>query len=142
MSGSSDNSVYRERFACTLAHKPVDRCPIDLGGTPQSTIEDPATETEVAALFGFAGLRPDDYVKFDRRILERFDVDFRRVGDIVPFKTGREVGGSEIGTKRGDALWSGSGHLAHHPANLLFNNLSEGEIHMETQMTFGDAAVA
>lgn len=29
------NSVYRERFALTVARKPVDRCPIDLGGTPQ-----------------------------------------------------------------------------------------------------------
>ncbi len=96
MKTTPDSSVYRERFACTLAHRPVDRCPIDLGGTPQSTIEDPATETEVAALFGLAGLRPDDYVKFDRRILERFDVDFRRVGDIVPFRTGREGCISEI----------------------------------------------
>jgi uroporphyrinogen decarboxylase len=100
MNVGDGNSQYRERFACTLSHKPVDRCPIDLGGTPQSTIEDPATERDLAALLGFPGQQPVEenrgwktllhYEKFDWRILERFDVDFRRVGDIVPFKTGRE----------------------------------------------------
>ena len=114
MTAPSEDSVYRERFACTLAHQPVDRCPIDLGGTPQSTIEDPETEAALAAVLGFSGgreeeedergwkplLRGDEeergwkplphYEKFDWRILERFDVDFRRVGNIVPFKTGRE----------------------------------------------------
>jgi uroporphyrinogen decarboxylase len=100
MSPENDSSLYRERFACTLAHQPVDRCPIDLGGTPQSTIEDPATETALAGLLGLSVPRPDaeeggwkpplPYDKCDWRILERFDVDFRRAGGIVPFKTGRE----------------------------------------------------
>lgn len=100
MNTSPADSVYRERFACTLAHQPVDRCPIDLGGTPQSTIEDPATERALAKLLGFSDLGPAgeergwksllQYDKCDWRILERFDVDFRRVGNIVPFATGRE----------------------------------------------------
>ena len=42
------SSVYRERFALTLEHKPVDRCPIDLGGTPQSTIESDAMIDKLA----------------------------------------------------------------------------------------------
>ncbi len=34
------DSIYRERFIATLEHKGVDRCPIDLGGTPQSTMDE------------------------------------------------------------------------------------------------------
>jgi uroporphyrinogen decarboxylase len=83
------NSLYRERFAATLAHQPVDRSPIDLGGTPQSTVEDPATIRALAAHLGLAGDEPDDYDKFDRRILERFDIDFRRCGDLVSYATAR-----------------------------------------------------
>ena len=83
------NSLYRERFAATLAHQPVDRSPIDLGGTPQSTVEDPATIRALAAHLGLSGDAPDDYDKFDRRILERFDIDFRRCGDLVSYTTAR-----------------------------------------------------
>ena len=86
---STDTSRYRERFAATLAHQPVDRPPIDLGGTPQSTVDDERLISSLAAYLGFAGERPADYRKFDRRILEHFDVDFRRVGDLVPFVTDR-----------------------------------------------------
>lgn len=82
-------SIYRERFALTLAHRPVDRCPIDLGGTPQSTVEDADTTRNLAAYLGFDGDPPSDYDKLDRRILERFDVDFRRAGGMAPFVTGR-----------------------------------------------------
>lgn len=84
-----NNSLYRERFALTLAHQPVDRCPIDLGGTPQSTIDDPRAISALAACLGLPGAAPAEYGKFDRRILERFDVDFRRVGELVYFDTGR-----------------------------------------------------
>ena len=82
-----EDSAYRERFRLTLAYKPVDRCPIDLGGTPQSTIESPVTLRQLAVHLGFAGEAPGDYDKFDRRILERFDIDFRCAGGIVPFAT-------------------------------------------------------
>lgn len=93
---SSDSSIYRERFALTLGHRPVDRCPIDLGGTPQSTIEEPDTVRALAAHLGIAGAAPTDYDKFDRRVLERFDVDFRRAGGIVPFQTERSRRLSDI----------------------------------------------
>ncbi len=83
------NSSYRERFALTLARRPVDRCPLDLGGTPQSTIDDPAMQARLARALGLAGPAPADYDKFDRRVLERFDVDFRRVGALIAFKTER-----------------------------------------------------
>ena len=83
------DSVYRERFLLTMEHKPVDRCPIDLGGTPQSTVESLDAVRNLAAYLGFNGPMPDDYDKFDRRVLEHWDVDFRRVGCLVPFVTDR-----------------------------------------------------
>jgi len=82
-------SIYRERFRATLDHQPVDRCPIDLGGTPQSTIESAETTAGLAAHLGLVGEAPPDYDKLDRRILERFDVDFRRVGGLAAFDTPR-----------------------------------------------------
>ena len=89
------NSVYRDRFALTLAHQPVDRCPIDLGGTPQATIEDEQAIRRLAAFLGFTGDPPADFDRFDRRILEHFDIDFRRVGNNVKFDTGRYCGVSD-----------------------------------------------
>lgn len=81
------NSIFRERFTLTLDHKPVDRCPVDLGGTPQSTIESAETLGDLATYLGFEGAPPADYDKFDRRVLEHWDIDFRRAGGIVPFST-------------------------------------------------------
>ncbi len=83
------SSLYRERFALTLDHKGVDRCPLDLGGTPQSTVEDEEVMRRLAAHLGLTGPAPADYDKFDRRILERFDIDLRRAGGLVPFVTQR-----------------------------------------------------
>ena len=94
-------SIYRERFACTLAHQAVDRCPIDLGGTPQSTMDDPQSIMALAELLGFSGAPPVDYEKFDTRILEHFDIDFRRVGNLIGYATGRE--GVISATERVDA---------------------------------------
>lgn len=84
------DSLYRERFRLTMAHQPVDRCPLDLGGMPQSAIEERATEQALAAWLGLAGEPPADYDKMDRRILEHFDIDLRRVGGMPAFTTGRE----------------------------------------------------
>jgi uroporphyrinogen decarboxylase len=85
----TENTIYSERFRLTLEHKPVDRCPIDLGGTPQSTVESASALENLARYLGFCGKPPDDYDKFDRRILEHWDIDFRRVGCLVPFMTDR-----------------------------------------------------
>ncbi len=94
----TDTSAYRERFRLTLEHKPVDRCPIDLGGTPQSTVESFAAVEGLAAHLGLAGPMPGDYDKFDRRVLEHWDIDFRRAGTLVPFATDRcrRVSDSEL----------------------------------------------
>lgn len=93
----SEMSPYRERFRLTLEHKSVDRCPIDLGGTPQSTVEIFSAVESLAAYLGFAGHAPGDYDKFDRRVLEHWDIDFRRAGCLVPFVThrSRSMSGTE-----------------------------------------------
>jgi len=85
----ADTSIYRERFRLTLDHKAVDRCPIDLGGTPQSTVETFSAVENLVEHLGLNGPMPDDYDKFDRRVLEHWDIDFRRVGCLVPFVTQR-----------------------------------------------------
>lgn len=91
-------SIYRERFANTLEHKPVDRCPIDLGGTPQSSFNEQLGIEKMAEYLGFEGSQPDSYDKMDSRILEHWDIDFRRCGNIVPFTTkyNRSPSGSEV----------------------------------------------
>ena len=81
------SSIYRERTALTLEHKPVDRCPIDIGGTPQSTVETQAGLEGLTGHLGYEGPAPAEYNKFDRRVLEHFDVDFRRAGEMVSFET-------------------------------------------------------
>ncbi|MHB9035521.1 MAG: uroporphyrinogen decarboxylase family protein [Armatimonadota bacterium] len=79
-------SLHRERFRLTLDHKPVDRCPIDLGGTPQSTVDAQSVISNLTNYLGFSGERPTDFDKFDRRILEHWDIDFRRVGELITFE--------------------------------------------------------
>jgi uroporphyrinogen decarboxylase len=85
-------SIYRERFAATMAHKPVDRCPIDLSGCPQATVLSDGLWAGMAEILGFTGPRPDDYRHGDSRVLKAFDADFRRVGGFASFSTGLERG--------------------------------------------------
>ena len=73
---------YRERFAKVLAHEEVDRPPFDLAGTSLSAMH-PAAEARLAEYLGFSGSPNGRYDKFDERILKYFDIDFRRVGDII-----------------------------------------------------------
>lgn len=89
-------SIYRERFAATLAHQPVDRCPRDLAGTSLTTLAGPGACERLAQWLGFTGAAPDDYGPFDRRILEHWDIDFRRCGGLPSFATGRERRISDI----------------------------------------------
>lgn len=73
---------YRERFARTLAHEQVDRPPLDLAGTALTAMH-PMAATGLAEYLGFSGAPTGRYTKFDERVLKYFDVDFRRVGDIL-----------------------------------------------------------
>ena len=80
-------SVYLDRFAASMSHLPVDRCPIDLGGTPQTGVDGEHGISNIASLLGFDGPAPESYDKFDVRVLEALDVDFRQAGVLVPFET-------------------------------------------------------
>lgn len=80
-------SVYLERFAATMEHRSVDRCPIDLGGTPQAGVDGENGVANIAAALGFHGPAPAEYDRFDLRVLEELDVDFRRTGTMVGFNT-------------------------------------------------------
>jgi len=79
-------SLYRERFHNTINHKSVDRCPIDLAGTSLTGVTSKDMIEKIANKLNLTG-EMTSYDKFDERILKHFDIDFRRVGDIVPFKT-------------------------------------------------------
>ncbi|NSW50997.1 MAG: methyltransferase [Anaerolineae bacterium] len=74
---------YRERFAATIQHHPVDRVPFDLAGTSLTGIEHTETTEKLQQLLELDGQTPAWYTKFDDRILQIFDIDFRRVGDIL-----------------------------------------------------------
>lgn len=73
---------YRERFARTLAHREVDRPPLDLAGTSLTSMH-PVAASRLTEYLGFSGPPSGRYTKFDERILRYFDIDFRRVGDIL-----------------------------------------------------------
>lgn len=86
---ADNDSIYRERFYLTLEHKPVDRCPIDLAGTPFTSLSSPEAGKRLAEKLEISGETPEDYDKFDQRILEHWDIDFRSVGVMVPYENER-----------------------------------------------------
>ena len=73
-----------------MAHQPVDRCPIDLTGCPQATVLSDELWLQIADELGFHEAAPTDYPHGDSRVLQAFEVDFRRVGGFIRFATGRE----------------------------------------------------
>ena len=74
---------YRERFKATIEHKAVDRVPFDLAGTSLFGIDEKETIDKLRDFLGFSGEYGRWYQKFDERILKHFDIDIRRVGDIL-----------------------------------------------------------
>lgn len=74
---------YRERFEATVDHKPVDRVPFDLAGTCLSSIEHEQTIDALRRCLDIEGDYTGDYAAMDERILQRLDIDFRRVGGII-----------------------------------------------------------
>lgn len=74
---------YRDRFEATLKHKTVDRVPFDLSGTALTSVEYPQSIDKLRQLLGLSEKYDGWYRKFDERILQYLDIDFRRVGDIL-----------------------------------------------------------
>lgn len=74
---------YRERFRRTVRHQAVDRVPFDLAGTVMSSIEHSSSIDQLRQYLGISGPYDGWYDKFDERILECLDIDFRRAGDML-----------------------------------------------------------
>ena len=89
--------TYRERFEATMKHEPVDRVPMDLAGTRVSGITGNKVIADLAQYLGFNEPYTGDYKNFDERILKHFDIDFRRVGDILepPSPLTRQISDTE-----------------------------------------------
>ncbi len=69
------NSVYRERFALTLAHRAVDRPPMDLGATDMTGIDGGAGS--LAKILGLPAAADAEAV------LQTLDIDIRGVGGVL-----------------------------------------------------------
>lgn len=89
------NSLFRERFSATLAHQPVDRCPVDFGGTPFTNLLDPSMLFRVARHLGIAR-RGDDAAAVLEAVQRRWDTDFRRVGALLSLESPRKRTVSEV----------------------------------------------
>ncbi len=72
----------RTRFQRIMQHQEADRVPLDLAGT-SLTSADPAVVTALSRELGIEGLPTGPYNAFDERILERLNIDFRRVGSLI-----------------------------------------------------------
>lgn len=71
-----------QRFARIMSHQEADRVPLDLEGTCLTGI-DPGVAKRLKELLGFSGPPPGPYSRFDERVLQALDIDFRRVGDLI-----------------------------------------------------------
>lgn len=71
---------YRERFALTMAHRPVDRPPMDLGSTDMTGIEGGPRALAPALGLGLDRLSPEER---DEAVLRALDTDIRGVGGIL-----------------------------------------------------------
>jgi len=79
-----DNYNHRDRVITTLNHKEPDRVPRDLGGRVSSMMINPYNALKKYFSLddcGYDTINSDYFVveEFDERILEAFDIDFRRV---------------------------------------------------------------
>ncbi len=72
----------RERFAAAVARKPVDRCPIDIGGTTLTSMA-AGCQKALREFLGFTGEAQAANSGVDERILQWAGTDFRGVGGIV-----------------------------------------------------------
>jgi uroporphyrinogen decarboxylase len=74
------NLSYRERFELTLAHRAVDRPPMDLGATDMTGIEGGPRALAPTLGLPVAGLSPEQQ---DEAVLRALDTDIRGVGGVL-----------------------------------------------------------
>lgn len=73
---------HRERFALTMQHQPLDRPPLDIGGTSLTGMR-PGCQARLRAFLGFTGQPEQTSNGIDERILSWADTGFRSVGGII-----------------------------------------------------------
>lgn len=78
--------THRERFYLVASHQQADRAVFDLAGSPQTVIDYPQTREALARRLGIEGEKQGPY-NVDERILERFDIDLRRIGGMPTPRT-------------------------------------------------------
>ena len=78
--------THRERFHKMAKHEPVDRAVFDLCGSPQTLVDYQTTKNELYELLGIENA-VDSGFGLDERVLERFDIDTRRIGGMPTPKT-------------------------------------------------------
>jgi uroporphyrinogen decarboxylase len=88
------SSTYRERFRNTLAHRTVDRPPMDLGSTDMTEID--GAPRRLAPLLGFPPNLPPGTC--DEAVLQALDIDVRGVGGVLapPGPLARQVSVTEM----------------------------------------------
>lgn len=115
--------THRERFKKVVSHQQADRAVFDLAGSPQTAIDYPETKAALARLLGIEGAHQGPY-NVDERILERFDIDTRRIGGMPIPPT------SHIRTENGvsyDAFGIGHRQINGH-TEICVNPLKDAEL--------------
>lgn len=79
--------THRERFYKTVTHQDPDRAVYDLTGSPQTNVDYEVTRTELARLLGVSGEK-EGHFNLDSRVLEKLDIDTRRIGGMPTPPTG------------------------------------------------------
>lgn len=100
------DSIYRERFQLTLAHREVDRPPMDLGATDMTTME--GNPRRLAPLLGLSGKGE----ALDEAVLKALDTDIRGVGYVLspPNEIAKKISATGIT----DSWGIGYVHNGHH----------------------------
>ena len=115
--------THRERFQKVVRHQQADRAVFDLAGSPQTAIDYPETRAALAHLLGIEGPHQGPY-NVDERILERFDIDTRRIGGMPIPPT------SHVRTENGvsyDAFGIGYRRVNGH-SEICFNPLKDADL--------------
>jgi uroporphyrinogen decarboxylase len=70
--------THRERYTCAINHRKPDRVPFDLEGTTLTSCH----ENFMNKMIAFCDINADTHEEAIEKILTRYDIDFRRTGEL------------------------------------------------------------
>lgn len=111
--------THRERFYTVVNHKPADRAIFDLCGTPQTNVDYEETRQGINRLLGVSGEKQGHFL-LDERVLQKLDIDFRRVGGMPTPKT------SHV-RREGDVSYDAFG-IGYRSGQICYNPLRDADI--------------